>query len=84
MATICPLGVPFPKNYDKIVKNIFKRMFRVYAHIYHSHFNEIANLGAEAHLNTCFKHFVFFVQEFQLVDKSELDPLQALIDNLCK
>eukprot|EP00299_Pterocystis_sp_00344_P007761 c2666_g1_i1.p1 GENE.c2666_g1_i1~~c2666_g1_i1.p1 ORF type:complete len:212 (+),score=30.62 c2666_g1_i1:38-673(+) len=78
------VGVPFPRNYDKVVKNIFKRLFRVYAHIYYSHFNEIANLGAEAHLNTCFKHFVFFVQEFALVDKNELAPLQTLIDDLCK
>ena len=33
---------------------IFKRLFRVYAHIYHSHFQKIVSLGAEAHLNTCF------------------------------
>jgi hypothetical protein len=40
---------------------IFKRLFRVYAHIYHSHFQKIVGLGAEAHLNTCFKHFIYFV-----------------------
>ena len=28
---------PYPNNFKRIVKNIFKRMFRVYAHIYHSH-----------------------------------------------
>jgi MOB kinase activator 1 len=33
----------------------------VYAHIYHSHFKAICSLGEEAHLNTCFKHFIFFV-----------------------
>ena len=46
------LGTPFPKNFQPIVKNIFKRLFRVYAHIYHSHFQKIVGLGAEAHLNT--------------------------------
>ena len=50
------LGTPFPKNFQAVVKNIFKRLFRVYAHIYHSHFQKIVGLGAEAHLNTCFKH----------------------------
>ena len=50
------LGTPFPKNFQSVVKNIFKRLFRVYAHIYHSHFQKIVGLGAEAHLNTCFKH----------------------------
>jgi hypothetical protein len=31
---------------------MFKRLFRVYAHIYHSHFIQIQKLGEEAHLNT--------------------------------
>jgi hypothetical protein len=45
--------VPFPRNFRDIVKNIFKRLFRVYAHIYYSHFHKIVSLGEEAHLNTC-------------------------------
>jgi len=42
------------------------------------------SLGEEAHLNTCFKHFYYFITEFSLVDKKELLPLQELIDNLTK
>jgi len=82
--TIFPskIGVPFPKNFLNLVKNIFKRLFRVYAHIYHSHFQKIVNLGEEAHLNTSFKHFIYFVQEFTLVDKKELAPLAELITQL--
>eukprot|EP01090_Pellita_catalonica_P009386 TRINITY_DN2044_c0_g1_i2.p1 TRINITY_DN2044_c0_g1~~TRINITY_DN2044_c0_g1_i2.p1 ORF type:complete len:184 (-),score=35.58 TRINITY_DN2044_c0_g1_i2:75-626(-) len=49
------LGVPFPKNFKDIVATIFKRLFRVYAHIYHSHFQKIVDLSEEAHLNTSFK-----------------------------
>jgi MOB kinase activator 1 len=75
----CIIGVPFPKNFQQIVKNIFKRLFRVYAHMYHSHFDKIAALGEEAHLNTSFKHFILFVNEFQLIDKKELAPLEELI-----
>eukprot|EP00455_Lapot_gusevi_P013752 TRINITY_DN1677_c0_g2_i3.p1 TRINITY_DN1677_c0_g2~~TRINITY_DN1677_c0_g2_i3.p1 ORF type:complete len:245 (-),score=101.02 TRINITY_DN1677_c0_g2_i3:163-867(-) len=75
-------GTPFPKNFHKCVSVIFKRLFRVYAHIYHSHFQKIAALGAEAHLNTCFKHFIFFVNEFRLIEAAELAPLQDLIDSL--
>eukprot|EP00124_Ichthyophonus_hoferi_P001646 Ihof_evm7s91 gene=Ihof_evmTU7s91 len=56
------IGVPFPKQFLGVAKNILKRLFRVYAHIYHSHFNKIVTLGEEAHLNTSFKHFIFFVQ----------------------
>jgi len=76
------LGTPFPKTFQQIVKTIFKRLFRVYAHIYHSHFQKIVGLGAEAHLNTCFKHFIFFVYEFKLIDIKELEPLKDLIDSL--
>lgn len=76
------LGTPFPKNFVNTVKIIFKRLFRVYAHIYHSHFQKIVGLGAEAHLNTCFKHFVYFVYEFSLIDQKELAPLSDLIKSL--
>ncbi|KAJ3446049.1 mob kinase activator 1b [Anaeramoeba flamelloides] len=76
------MGDPFPKNFANIVKNIFKRLFRVYAHMYHDHFSQIVTLGEEAHLNTSFKHFIYFVNEFKLVDKKELAPLKELIETL--
>ena len=68
---------PFPKNFKSVVKNIFKRMFRVYAHLYFSHFDKIVALSAESHLNTCFKHFIYFVLAFDLIDKKELAPLEV-------
>jgi Mob1/phocein family len=55
-------GAPFPPNFEEVVRTIFKRLFRVYAHMYHSHFKHVCALGEEAHLNTCFKHFVYFTQ----------------------
>lgn len=75
-------GAPYPANFVKQVKPLFRRMFRVHAHLYHSHFRQFLDLGAETHLNTCFKRFVFFVLEFRLVDSRELAPLQQLVDNL--
>jgi hypothetical protein len=54
-------GAPFPTDFrDVVVKTIFRRLFRVYAHIYHSHFQMIVKLKEDAHLNTCFKHFALF------------------------
>ncbi|PIA57359.1 hypothetical protein AQUCO_00600233v1 [Aquilegia coerulea] len=76
------LGAPFPPNFRDVVKTIFKRLFRVYAHIYHSHFQKIVSLKEEAHLNTCFKHFILFTCEFGLIDKKELAPLQELIESI--
>ncbi|XP_018603696.1 MOB kinase activator 1A-like isoform X1 [Scleropages formosus] len=75
-------GVPFPKNFMSVAKTILKRLFRVYAHIYHQHFDSVIQLQEEAHLNTSFKHFIFFVQEFNLIDRRELAPLQDLIEKL--
>ena len=42
------------------------------------------SLSAEAHLNTCFKHFIFFVLQFDLVDSKELQPLAHLIESFSK
>lgn len=76
---IVTLGVSFPENFQSLIKIIFKRLFRVYAHIYHSHFKHVMSLGLESHLNTCFKHFIYFVDEFKLVDSKDLAPLAELI-----
>ncbi|KAJ9533820.1 hypothetical protein QJQ45_026897 [Haematococcus lacustris] len=73
-------GMPFPPNFLDVTKTIYKRLFRVYAHMYHSHFKQICSLDEEAHLNTCFKHFIFFTLHYRLVDEKELAPLQELID----
>ncbi|KAL2534347.1 MOB kinase activator-like 1A [Abeliophyllum distichum] len=76
------LDAPFPPNFQDVVKTISKRLFRVYAHIYHSHFQKIVSLKEEAHLNTCFKHFVLFMWEFRLIDKGELAPLYELVESI--
>ena len=77
------LGVPFPADFEERVRNIFRRLFRVYAHIYYCHFERMAALGAEPHLNTCFKHYMYFVYEFNLIpNKDELAPLIELINKL--
>jgi len=70
----------FPSNFMAKVKDIYKRLFRLYAHLYYSHFEKISNIGAKAHLNTCFKHFVFFILEFKLMDDKGLAPLKNFID----
>nr|CAD2159832.1 unnamed protein product [Meloidogyne enterolobii] len=59
-----------------------KRLFRVYSHVYHQHFNLIEQLAAVAHLNTSFKHFILFANEFELIDKKQQEPLAELIEKL--
>lgn len=72
-------NTPFPKAFLGVAKTIFKRLFRVFAHIYYSHFDAVQNIGAEAHVNTCYKHFYYFVTEFKLVDLKEMEPLVCAI-----
>ncbi|KZV18986.1 MOB kinase activator-like 1 [Dorcoceras hygrometricum] len=78
------IGVPFPPNFQDVVKTILKRLFRVYGHIYHSHFQKILGLEEAAHLNTCFKHFVLFNTEFGLIAKEELEPLSEIIEPILR
>ncbi|RLN88058.1 hypothetical protein BBJ28_00013231 [Nothophytophthora sp. Chile5] len=63
-------------------RNILKRLFRVYAHMYHSHLQNYAALHAETHLNFCFKRFVLFARQFQLIEQKELNALRKLIQTL--
>lgn len=72
----------FPKDFQNTVKKIFTRLFRVYAHLYYSHFEEIKQLGLEKHLNTAFRHFMLVSEEFQLIDKKDLKPLEKTIEKL--
>ncbi|XP_015260924.1 PREDICTED: MOB kinase activator 3C [Gekko japonicus] len=71
------IGVPFPKNFQQVCTKILTRLFRVFVHVYIHHFDSIISMGAEAHVNTCYKHFYYFISEFSLVDQRELEPLAS-------
>lgn len=69
----------FSRKFLSNVKTLLTRLYRVYAHVYYSHFEEVKELGGEAHLNTCFKHLTYFIFEFDLIPRDELEPLKKLI-----
>lgn len=72
------LGTPFPKTFMQVAKKILSRLFRVFVHVYIHHFDCVSQMGAEAHVNTCYKHFYYFVTEFNLIDHKELEPLVSI------
>ncbi|KAG2379575.1 hypothetical protein C9374_006692 [Naegleria lovaniensis] len=72
----------YPKKFKEVVKKIFSRLFRVFAHIYHRHGQYINNVGVSAHLNTLFKHFVLFTREFDLMKKEEYTPTYHVLVKL--
>lgn len=45
-----PAGVPFPKNFRETVRNIVRRLFRVYAHLYNHHFAQLCALSLEGEI----------------------------------
>lgn len=70
----------YPENYMTVMQIIFKKLFRVYAHVYHHHLNEFIKQNAEIHLNTSFKYFGMFVREFHLISRKEEAPLRRLLE----
>lgn len=73
------LGVEFAPDARSVFALILKRLFRIYAHIYCHHIEQITELGLQPHLNTSLKHYVLFCSEFDLIDRREYGPLAELI-----
>ncbi|KAJ8979800.1 hypothetical protein NQ317_001290 [Molorchus minor] len=63
---------------------ILARLHRVFVHVYIHHFHNVVAIAAEAHVNTCYKHFYYFVTEFDLVGHKELEPLAEMAVKICK
>jgi MOB kinase activator 1 len=63
---------------------IFRRLFRVYGILYSTFFGTLEALDMAPHLNSCFKHFLFFCSEFALVPEREMEPLDVLVKPLRK
>ncbi|KAI9359266.1 MOB kinase activator-like 1 [Zopfochytrium polystomum] len=79
---VFPTSDEFPPSFESTIKTIFKRLFRFYAHVYHSHLKQLETIGEDRHLNTCFKHFILFVTEFDLVEMKELQPLSSIVTQI--
>ncbi|KAJ3373743.1 MOB kinase activator 1B [Kappamyces sp. JEL0680] len=78
------MGISFGKKFPAVVKLIFKRISRVYAHLYHHHYPAFQEAGIDTLLNTSFKHFVFFAREFQLILEKDLLPLEPMLREMDK
>lgn len=85
LTCVASIGVPFPKTFPSLLRQIFKRLYRVYAHIYCHHYPVVVHLGLEPHLNTSFKHYVLFIDEHKLASgKDYWGPLGDLVDSMLR
>lgn len=65
----------------EVIRDIFKKMFRIYAIIYAGHLRALEELELLTHVNTAFKHFLFFMWEHDLVsDVREFIPVGTLVE----
>lgn len=78
--TIFPIqqDIPFPDNYMDTVRNILKRLLRVYAHIYCQHFQSLHSYELNDQFEFSVTHFIYFVDQFKLVSPYDMRPLADL------
>ena len=66
-----------------VCKKILTRLYRVFVHVYVHHFDRMMAIGAEPHVNTCYKHYYYFVTEFHLLNEKEFEPLKEMTIRIC-
>lgn len=70
----------FPQRFENEIKNMYKQMFRCYAHIYHSHWIVFWDNNIYRELNTHFLHFVNVGLIFGLLNARDIEPMLPLIE----
>jgi len=59
--------IDFPPYFDSIMKNTLCHFFRIYSHIYYTHYQHVSESSFADALELGFKWFIFFVVEHHLV-----------------
>jgi MOB kinase activator 1 len=67
-----------------VMQTAYRRMLRVFAHMYTCHFHEIQKQNMEPVANTLLAHYLMFVVMNQLVPREELSMLMPIVGVLGK
>jgi MOB kinase activator 1 len=70
----------FPQRFEHEIKNMYKQMFRCYAHLFWQHWLNFWELGMSRDLNTCFVHFINVGRLYSLLNEKDMEPMQPLVD----
>ena len=77
----------FPETFLNDVRTCFRQIFRLYAHLYHSHWVEPFwhlsgknNAEGWTDLNSSFVHFCSVAKLYGLLSDKDAEPMQPLID----
>eukprot|EP01083_Nonionella_stella_P088642 247154_1 len=69
----------YPPHFHSLIQYFCKQIYRIFGHIYLHHLPSVTSLGLHITMNTCFKHYLYFVEEFNLIKSNELKPLHSFI-----
>jgi MOB kinase activator 1 len=72
----------WPAEFMTYAEDMFRRMFRIFAILFHRLFDELQKIDAHTHLNTVFRHFMFFSFEYNLVGDKETGALAGPVNVL--
>ena len=72
----------YPESFLGEVTTVFRRLFRVYAHVYLEHFGKFTASGASTSLNTSFIHAYVFGKHFDLLTEYDVAPVMLIVDAL--
>ncbi|BGP25002.1 mob1/phocein family protein [Rhodotorula toruloides] len=64
-------GREFSPNFPSVARHIYTQLLRIFAHLYHAHYDVYLHLSMEGHLNSLFAHFLTFGREFDLLEPKE-------------
>lgn len=62
-----------------VIHALFRRLFRVFAHLYSAHLEGMAMLDAVPIVDVRFKHFLLFAMEFDLIGVDQLLPFRDML-----
>lgn len=58
----------FHPSFPATIRTVYRQLLRVFAHIYHAHYQQILHLRSEPHFNSFFAHYLAFGREYELLE----------------
>lgn len=75
-------GGAFPAGFRPGARRACGRLLRCWMHLYHNHFSAVSQAGRAEAANAAFKAFLNVALRYELVDRSELEPVEDLVQTL--
>jgi MOB kinase activator 1 len=66
------------------LKTIYRRLFRIMAHMYMCHFSDIKKQNMETVINTVLGHYSVFALHYELIELSEIEMLEPVYVAMAK